>query len=142
MVLRGRRTGCFSHAQNHRRFRLLAWGLYNISGCRRRVTYIRQNYYMRPERPVHQTLRTLRTLTGTRNATSAGRHVRTPFPIYPCVLDVHHQAHESRCPKTESSPASRQSASCATLVMGESNCTLASGRLSGCLVFRRLHSDI
>ena len=43
---------------------------------------------MRPERPVHQTLRTLRTLTVALEATSAGRHVRTPFPIYPCVLDV------------------------------------------------------
>jgi len=50
--------------------------------------YISKNYYMRPERPVHQTLRTLRTLTVTLNATSAGRHIRTPFPIYPCVLDV------------------------------------------------------
>ena len=25
--------------------------------------YISENYYMRPERPVHQTLRTLKTLT-------------------------------------------------------------------------------
>jgi len=51
-------------------------------------SYISKNYYMRPERPVHQTLRTLRTLTVTLDATSAGRHVRMPFPIYPCVLDV------------------------------------------------------
>jgi len=43
---------------------------------------------MCPERRVHQTLRTLRTLTVTVDATSAGRHVRTLFPIYPCVLDV------------------------------------------------------
>ena len=44
-------------------------------------SHISKNYYMRPERPVHQTLRTLRTLTVTLDATSAGRHVRTPFPI-------------------------------------------------------------
>jgi len=43
---------------------------------------------MRPERPVHQMLSSLRTLTVTLDATSAGRHVRTPFPIYPCVLEV------------------------------------------------------
>jgi len=56
--------------------------------------------------------------------------------------DVHHQAHASRCPQTLSSPASRRSPSSASLVMAESNSTLASGRLSGCLVFRMLHSDI
>jgi len=50
--------------------------------------YISKNYYMRPERPMHQTLRTLRTLTITLDTTSARRHVRTPFPIYPCVHDV------------------------------------------------------
>ena len=49
---------------------------------------IRKNYYMRPERPVHQTLRTLRTLTVIQDATSAGRYIRTPFLIYPYVLDV------------------------------------------------------
>jgi len=49
---------------------------------------ISKNYYMRPERPVHQTLRMLRTLTVTLNATSAGHYVGTPFPIYPCILDV------------------------------------------------------
>jgi len=54
----------------------------------RRQCNISKNYYMRPERPVHQTLRTLRTLTVTLDATSAGRHVRTPFAIYPGVLDV------------------------------------------------------
>jgi len=110
------------------------------------LDHISKNYYMRAERPVHQTLRTLRTLTVTQDATSAGRHVRTPFPIYPLRPqrpdDVHHQAHASRCPQTLSSPASRRSPSCASLVMAESNSTLASGRLSGCLVFRMLHSDI
>ena len=58
---------------------------------KRRLNYIiniSKNYYMRPERPVHQTLRTVRTLTVTLDATSAGRHVRTPFPLYPCVLNV------------------------------------------------------
>jgi len=49
---------------------------------------ISKDYYMRPECPMHQTLRTLRMLTVTLDATSAGHHVRTPFPIYPCVLDV------------------------------------------------------
>ena len=43
---------------------------------------------MRPERPVHQTLRELRTLTVTLDETSAGHHLLTPFPMYPCVLDV------------------------------------------------------
>ena len=37
---------------------------------------------------MHQTLRTLRTLTVTLNTTSARRQVETPFPIYPCVLEV------------------------------------------------------
>jgi len=55
--------------------------------------YISKNYYMRRERPVHQTLRTLRKLTVTLDATSAGRDVgRTSrpdaIPIYPCVLEV------------------------------------------------------
>ena len=49
---------------------------------------ISKGYYMGPERPVHQTLRTLRTLTVTLDATSAGRHVQTPLPIYPWVLDI------------------------------------------------------
>jgi len=50
--------------------------------------HIRKYYYMRPEGPGHQTLRTLRTLTITLDAMSAGRHLRTPLPIYPWVLDV------------------------------------------------------
>jgi len=76
---------------------------------------ISKNYYMRPECPVHQTLRTLRTLTVTLYATSAGPHVRRRFAIYPCVLDVHHQAHASRCPQTLSSPASRRPPSWASI---------------------------
>ena len=94
-----------------------------------RTTFISKNYYMRPERAVHQTLRTLRTSTVTQDA--------IPYlPLRPRRPDnVHHQAHASRCPQTLSSPASRRSPSCASLVMGESNSTLASGRLSGCLVF-------
>jgi len=59
-----------------------------LPGGPERLDHISKNYYMRPERPVHQTLRTLRTLNVTLDATSAGRHVRTPFPIDPCVLDV------------------------------------------------------
>jgi len=52
------------------------------------LIYISKNYYVRPERPVHQRLRARRRLTVTLDATSAGCHVRTPFPIYPWVLDV------------------------------------------------------
>jgi len=102
---------------------------------------ISKNYYRRPEGPVHQKLRTLRMLTISQDVKSAGRHVRMAFPIYPCVLDVH-QVHESRCPQIISSPASQRPPSGASLIMAESNSTLASGRLSKCLVFRMLHSDI
>ena len=100
------------------------------------LNHISKNYYMRPERPLHQTLRTLRTLTVTLDAIPyLPRRPRRPE-------DVHHQAHASRCPQNLSSPASRRSPSCASLVMAESNSTLVSGRISGCLVFRMLHSDI
>ena len=61
-------------------------GLHNPPEGRPRA--ISKNYYMRRERPVHQTLRTLRKLTVTLDVTSAGLHVRTSFPIYPWVLDV------------------------------------------------------
>jgi len=65
--------------------------LHSASGgdiCTVKQIYSSKNYNMGPECPVHQTLRTLRTLTVTLDATWAGRHVVTPFPIYPCLLDV------------------------------------------------------
>ena len=43
---------------------------------------------MPPECPVPQTLWMLRTLTVTLDATSAGRHVRMPFPIHPGALNA------------------------------------------------------
>ena len=59
-----------------------------MAAATRNAAVISKNYYMRPERPVHQTLGTLRTVTVTLEATLAGRHVLKPFPIYPCFLDV------------------------------------------------------
>jgi len=106
------------------------------------LIYISKNYYMRPERRVHQRLRALRRFTVTLDATSARCHVRTLFPIYPWVLDVPHQAHACRSPQTLCSHTSRQPPSCASLIIEESNSTLVSGRLSGCLFLRMLHSYI
>jgi len=92
-----------------------------IEGSLTRWTDISKNYYMRPECAVHLTHRTLRTLTVTLDA--------LPYlllrPRRPD--DVHHPANASRCPQTLSSPASRRSPSCASLVMAESKSTLASG---------------
>jgi len=55
---------------------------------RNSCSLISKNYYMRPRRPMDRTHRTLRTLTGTLDAISAGRHVQTLLPIYLWFLDV------------------------------------------------------
>jgi len=82
-----------------------------LTGTQPRDWCISKNCYMCLERPVHQRLRMLRTLTVTLDAIPSV----APRPRPP--EDVHQQPHASRCPHTLNSPAPRQPPSFASLVM-------------------------